>query len=81
MRSTMDKAGRVVVPRAMRDRLRLSDGGEIEIAERDGVVEIRPAAAEVDVVQTAEGPVARPRGTPPTLTDAVVRDTLEQNRR
>lgn len=77
----MDRAGRVVVPRAMRDRLRLPEGGEIEIAERDGVVEIRPATADVDVVETDDGPVVRPRVELPPLTDEMVRDTLEQTRR
>lgn len=81
MRSSIDRAGRVVVPKPIRDALRLRGGEPLEIEERDGVIEIRPAAAEVEIVETPEGPVARPVGDLPPLTDELVRDVLEQVRR
>ena len=43
MRSTIDKAGRVVVPKAMRDELGLTGGTEIEIGLVDGKIEIEAA--------------------------------------
>src|ERR671937_5659 len=43
MRSTIDAAGRVVVPKVMRERLGLTGGRAIEIRERDGRLEIEPA--------------------------------------
>jgi AbrB family looped-hinge helix DNA binding protein len=44
MRTTIDKAGRLVVPRALRDRIGLADGGEVEI-ELDGAgVRIEPVS-------------------------------------
>ncbi len=45
MRSTIDKAGRVVVPKAMRDELGLTGGTEIEIGLVDGKIEIAPVAS------------------------------------
>lgn len=81
MRSTIDRLGRVVVPKSIRDRLGLRGGVRLEIDERDGVIEIRPAATDVALLDTPEGPVATPREMLPPLTDALVRDTLEQVRR
>jgi AbrB family looped-hinge helix DNA binding protein len=81
MRVTIDKAGRMVVPKKLRTRLALEEGGEVEVTERDGVIELVPVAAEVDLVPGEGGPVAQPRETLPPLTDDVVRDTLEHLRR
>ena len=81
MRASIDRLGRVVVPKPIRDRLQLRGGEALEVEERDGVIELRPAATEVRTVDTPEGPVARPVEELPPLTDELVRDTLEQVRR
>lgn len=81
MKATIDRLGRVVVPKPIRDRLQLHGGETLEVEERDGVINLRPAPTEVELVQTPEGPVARPLDHLPPLTDATVRDTLEQVRR
>lgn len=80
MRTTIDKAGRIVVPKPIRERLQLTGGAEVEIDEGDGIVEIRPVAGEIDLVDTPEGPVAASRQPGPALTDEVVRQTLERVR-
>ncbi len=81
MRATIDRVGRIVVPKAIRDRLQLRGGETLEVEERDGIIELRPIAAELSIVETPEGPVLHaPEGTPP-LTDEIVRDVLEQVRR
>ncbi|MGH9101311.1 MAG: AbrB/MazE/SpoVT family DNA-binding domain-containing protein [Acidimicrobiales bacterium] len=80
MRTTIDAAGRVVVPKAIRERLQLEGGVQVEIEEHDGAIEIRPLPSVVEIVQTAEGPVARSRHGGPALTDEVVRHTLERAR-
>lgn len=81
MRSSIDRLGRVVVPKPIRDRLRLQGGETLDVEERDGVIELRPAPTAVQVVDTPQGPVAEPLEELPALTDELVRDTLEQVRR
>lgn len=81
MRTTIDRLGRVVVPKPIRERLQLHGGEALDVVERDGVVELRVVPTPVDVVETREGPVARPAADVPPLTDADVRDTLERVRR
>ncbi|MFO7572829.1 MAG: AbrB/MazE/SpoVT family DNA-binding domain-containing protein [Gaiellaceae bacterium] len=81
MKTTIDRLGRVVVPKLIRERLQLRGGEALEVEERDGVVELRLVPTAVDVVETREGPVARPIEDVPALTDADVRDTLDRVRR
>jgi AbrB family looped-hinge helix DNA binding protein len=81
MRTTIDRAGRVVVPKSIRERLHLLNGGAVDIHERSGVIEIVPAAADVLVASTPEGPVAVPATELPTLTDEEVRAALDASRR
>jgi len=45
------------------------------------VIELRPVAIEVRIVETPEGFVAEPLEPVVPLTDELVRDTLEQVRR
>jgi AbrB family looped-hinge helix DNA binding protein len=71
----------VVVPKPIRDRLQLRGGEAVDVEERDGVIEIRPAPADVSIVETPEGPVAHIQDDIPPLTDEMVRDVLEQVRR
>lgn len=42
MKTTIDRAGRVVIPKALRDRAGLQAGSEIEVNLRDGLIEIAP---------------------------------------
>lgn len=81
MRTTIDAAGRIVVPKDMRDRLRLTGGAEVEVVERGGAIEITPAPARVEIVDTPEGPVAAALDDLPPLTDADVRDVIDAGRR
>lgn len=81
MRASIDRLGRVVVPKPIREKLRLTGGEILDVQERDGVIELRPAATEVAVIDTPEGPVAVPVEDVPPLTDELVRDVLEQVRR
>jgi AbrB family looped-hinge helix DNA binding protein len=43
MKTTLDRFGRVVVPKEIRDRLGLLPGTEIEIDEKGGEVVLKPA--------------------------------------
>ena len=81
MKSTIDAAGRIVVPKALRERLGLTGGQAIDIREREGRLEIEPAPTPMKLVKRRGGRVAVPARRLPPLTDEIVRDTLEQLRR
>lgn len=81
MHTTIDAAGRVVIPKAIRDRLGLTGGGAIEVHERDGCIEIEPAPTPMKLVARKGGLVAVPLHGLPALTDAMVRAALERSRR
>ena len=81
MRSAIDSAGRVVIPKALRDRLALGRSRAVEISERDGKIEIEPVATPMALVKRRGGVVAVPEGNLPPLTDDVVRATIERTRR
>jgi AbrB family looped-hinge helix DNA binding protein len=81
MRSAVDSAGRIVIPKPLRDRLGLGRGSVVEICERDGRIEIEPAPSAMSLVRRAGARVAVPDETLPPLSDEVVRATLERTRR
>lgn len=81
MRTTIDAAGRVVIPKPLRDRLGLMGGEWIEVRERDGKIEIEPAPTPMKLVDSGDGAVAVPEHELPPLTDEDVRATLENTRR
>jgi AbrB family looped-hinge helix DNA binding protein len=81
MKTTIDAAGRVIIPKEMRDRLGLGRGQPVEIRERDGHIEIEPAATPMSLVRRDGGVVAVPERDLPPLTDDMVRETVERVRR
>jgi AbrB family looped-hinge helix DNA binding protein len=81
MRSAIDSAGRVVIPKPLRDRLGLEQGRVVEIRERDGRIEIEPASTPMSLARRTGGPVAVPEAELPPLTDELVRATIEGTRR
>jgi AbrB family looped-hinge helix DNA binding protein len=81
MKTAIDSAGRIVIPKAIRTRLGLEAGKAVEIRERDGVLEIEPVATVMALEERRGGLVAVPDEPLPPLTDAMVRATLEGTRR
>ena len=82
MITTIDKAGRVVVPKAMREALGLHDGGEVELnIDDDGrlVMSARDVPKHLEIVDGL--PVIVAEGDMPPLTQELVRSTLESIRR
>lgn len=74
---TLDKAGRMVLPKAMRDELQLSPGDTLEVESSAEQVTLRPLRATA--------PLQKERGvwvyrTGQKLPPAVVNDTLHQIR-
>lgn len=81
MKTTIDAAGRIVVPKRLRDELRLEAGQALEIAAREGRLEIEPYATPMQLVRREGRLVAVPDEPLPVLTASEVRETLEQLRR
>jgi AbrB family looped-hinge helix DNA binding protein len=81
MRSTIDSAGRIVVPKALRDALGLVGGQEIEVSARDGRLEIEVPPTAMHLEERGGVLVAVPDRPLPSLAASTVRETLERVRR
>jgi AbrB family looped-hinge helix DNA binding protein len=60
MRTTIDKAGRVVIPAAVRERAGLTPGSELEVTEEDRGIRLERVAAGPRLVKVGRRLVARP---------------------
>jgi AbrB family looped-hinge helix DNA binding protein len=60
MRTTIDKAGRVVIPAPIRERAGFAPGSELEISEDELGVRIERVAAGPRLVKVGRRLVARP---------------------
>lgn len=63
MKSTIDSAGRLVLPKAVREAANLYGGTEVEIRLAGDHVEIEAVPAEVSLVQKGGFLIAMPRKT------------------
>lgn len=81
MKSTIDSAGRIIVPKAMRDALGLKPGQPLEIRAGDGRLEIEVASTPMQLKKRGKGLVAVPNKELPALTAEQVRETLGRVRR
>jgi len=79
MRTTIDAAGRLVVPKGLRDELGFVAGAELELVAVDGRLEVAiPTRVHVE-----EGPhgVRFVADAPASLSSARVRELIERGRR
>ena len=77
MRTTIDKAGRVVIPHPLRDRIGLVGGGEVEIELDGAAIRIEPVGGSG--LREDGGLLLIPAsGTP--LTAATVRELIDADR-
>ena len=60
MKSTIDAAGRLVIPRRIRREAGLEAGAELEIRFEDGRIEIEPTTLDVKLVKKGSLTVAVP---------------------
>ena len=81
MKTAIDPAGRVVVPKTLRDELGLHPGLALEIHARDGALVIEPVPTEIKLVRRGKRMVAVPAVRLPALTQDEVRAALEGSRR
>lgn len=77
MITTMDASGRLVLPKAARERARLQPGMPLDVRVVDGRIEIEPAAAQVTVELRDGFWVATPAESVPALTQALVDDVTD----
>lgn len=82
MKTTIDSAGRVVIPKPLREELGLHGGEEIEVTIRDGRIELEPSFNPVQLVERdgfLAAEIEEDESSP--LTASEVRDVLERLRR
>jgi len=81
MRTTIDSAGRIVVPKSLRDELGLQPGQVLDLEVTDGRLQVEIAPIDIRLERRRHGPVAVAQENVPTLTADLVRQTLERTRR
>jgi len=75
MKSTIDEAGRLVIPRDLRRETGIEPGVPLELRVEGGAVVIEPAATPVRLERRGRFVVARPLSPVPPLTNDVVEQT------
>jgi AbrB family looped-hinge helix DNA binding protein len=78
---TMDTAGRIVVPKALRDRLAIEPGQALRAQVRDGRLEIEPEPIEARLVEVDGILVITPTEHVERATREDVRNLIEDMRR
>lgn len=81
MKVALDSAGRIVIPKSLRQALGLKPGQALEIRAGDGRLEIEIAPTPMRLKKRGKGVVAVPEAGLPALTAEQVRETLEHIRR
>jgi AbrB family looped-hinge helix DNA binding protein len=81
MKTTIDGAGRIVVPKQLREAMGLKPGQPLEIRAGEGRLEIEIAPTPMKLKKKGKGVVAVPEIEVPALSAEQVRDTLERVRR
>lgn len=77
MRTTIDKAGRLVIPKALRDHLGLVPG-EVDIEVDGAALRVQPVDDEAELTEENGRLVIAPTGT--RLSAATVRDLIDEDR-
>ncbi len=81
MHVTIDAAGRVVIPKQVRERFGFTAGSTLTLEEAGDHLEIRPAGRHVRIEVVNGRPLARVSGDVPPLTVDEVRHLVERERR
>lgn len=80
MITTIDQAGRLVLPKAVRERARLVPGMPLDVRVVDGRIEIEPAPARVVIEKRSGFWVAQAADAVPVLTQQMVDDATNELR-
>ena len=76
MKTTIDNAGRIVIPREIRREAGIQDAMAVEVRCQDGRIEIEPAPIRVKLTRRGRLLVAEPQQTTPKLSNKTVERTL-----
>jgi AbrB family looped-hinge helix DNA binding protein len=83
MKTTIDSAGRLVIPKALRRQAGIEPGMPLDVRVKDGHIEIEPSMAHIELERRGRFLVAVPdMEAPPLTNDEVedIRETLRQER-
>lgn len=80
MRVTIDRAGRVVVPKVLREQLHLKPGAQLEATVHGGRLEITPVGPEVVLVEENGRLVATTGEPAPAMTHEELLEAIDQAR-
>jgi AbrB family looped-hinge helix DNA binding protein len=80
MRTTIDRAGRVVIPAQIRDRAGLRPGAELEITEDDLGIRLERVAPGPKLVRIGRRLVARPTAAPESRPVLDIANLIEEER-
>jgi AbrB family looped-hinge helix DNA binding protein len=78
--TTIDKNGRIVIPKEIRKQANLEPGMPLRVAFYDGRVEIEPEPLEVEIVKEGLVSVAVPKRAIPKIKSSTVRRIIEEIR-
>ncbi|HEY4239922.1 MAG TPA: AbrB/MazE/SpoVT family DNA-binding domain-containing protein [Kofleriaceae bacterium] len=80
-KTTIDTAGRVVIPKALRDELGFTPGSELLVYAEDGNLVIEPVPMELELKRNKNGTMyAVSKKKVPMMSEDLVRDVLERVR-
>lgn len=80
IRTTIDSAGRIVLPKAVREEAGILPGMSLQITTREGRIEIEPVPRRVRIVQRGPIRIAVPDEPGPPLTESIVEQVRRQMR-
>ena len=79
-KTTIDKAGRIVLPKAIREAAYFRPGMELRVTLRDGLIEIEPEPVEIKIVREGPFSVAVATKPVPPLTHEMVQRMIDEDR-
>jgi AbrB family looped-hinge helix DNA binding protein len=81
MKTTIDSAGRLVIPKEIRQQSGIKPGTPLEIRLREGCIEIEPAPLRIRLERRGRLLVAVPHERVPSLTADIVEETRNKLQR
>ncbi len=81
MKTTIDSAGRLVIPMEIRREAGIKPGMTLDVRTHEGRIEIEPVPLEVKLVRRGRLLVAVPQKSVPPLTAGIVEETRRKLQR